>query len=472
MKLTLKELDAQLALAATLAGDAQAKMHDMLKSATVFEVDEKGVETVHVVKIDPIAKALPAPKADPVVDVDALVKAAVAAEMVKQRKPPITAIDIPATVMGGRKSRHFKTNEDAYVSGMWFLATLGSKKAVDFCTDRGIQLQKGFEKVHSTVNNSAGGFLVIPQFENAIIDLRERFGVFRQFSDVMQMTSDTLTIPRRAGGLTAFFPSENSAITESADGSWDQVNLTAKKAAVLTRISAEINEDSIINIADDLAGLIARAFSRLEDDCGFNGDGTGPFARIVGVRNALTNLSGTVANIAGLQVATGTGYAASWNSITLADFNNVLGRLPLYAQEAGDVAWYCSQAFWGSVMQRLALAAGGNAQVDVVNGVTVPSFLGYPVRVAQVLPSASAISQVPVLFGNLRMASKFGDRRGTTISVSDSAVVNGESTFERDQLAVRGTERFDIVVHDVGNQSATAASRQAGPIVGLITATS
>jgi len=33
-------------------------------------------------------------------------------------------------------------------------------------------------------------------------------------------------------------------------------------------------------------------------------------------------------------------------------------------------------------------------------------------------------------------------------------------------LAIRGTDRFDINVHDVGNTSA------AGPIVGLITAAS
>ena len=32
---------------------------------------------------------------------------------------------------------------------------------------------------------------------------------------------------------------------------------------------------------------------------------------------------------------------------------------------------------------------------------------------------------------------------------------------------IRGTERFDIVVHDVGNDSGTP-----GPIVGLITAAS
>ena len=52
--------------------------------------------------------------------------------------------------------------------------------------------------------------------------------------------------------------------------------------------------------------------------------------------------------------------------------------------------------------------------------------------------------------------------------MSDSAL----SAFEQDEIVIRGTERFDVVVHDVGNQSATAASRVPGPIVGLITAAS
>jgi HK97 family phage major capsid protein len=470
MKLSLKEFEAQLALAKTLAGDARTQMIATLKAATVYETDDKGAENILTVKVLD-TEPTPAPVAKEA-NVAELVKAEVATELAKAKpeaKSPITpVITVPAEAKR-YKAKNFKSDEDAYVSGMWFLATLGSKKAMDFCNTHGVKVEKSLEKVHNTTSNTAGGFLVIPQFDNAIIDLQEKYGVFRQFADVRPMGSDTLSIPRRTGGLVTYFPAEGDAGTES-DKSWDHVNLTAKKAVVLTRISSELNEDAIINVADDLAREIAISFAQKEDDCGFNGDGTAPYARIVGARSALTNLSGTIANIAGLQVSTGTGYATNWNSVTLADFNNLLGRLPQYAYMGGDAAFYCSQAFWGSVLQRLALAAGGTTSVEVVNGVPTPTFLGYPVRVSQVLPTTSAINQVACLFGSLRLAAKFGDRRGTTISVSDSASVNGQSVFERDQLAIRGTKRFDIVVHDVGNASATAASRVAGPIVGLITA--
>ena len=50
-----------------------------------------------------------------------------------------------------------------------------------------------------------------------------------------------------------------------------------------------------------------------------------------------------------------------------------------------------------------------------------------------------------------------------TITTSEHATVDGDNVFELDQLAVKGVERLDINVHDVGNTST------AGPIVGLQT---
>ena len=62
----------------------------------------------------------------------------------------------------------------------------------------------------------------------AIIDLREQYGVFRQNTRVVRMGSDTLTIPRRASGLTGYFVGEAASITEST-GTFDQVSLIREK---------------------------------------------------------------------------------------------------------------------------------------------------------------------------------------------------------------------------------------------------
>jgi HK97 family phage major capsid protein len=59
-------------------------------------------------------------------------------------------------------------------------------------------------------------------------------------------------------------------------------------------------------------------------------------------------------------------------------------------------------------------------------------------------------------FGDLSMAAMLGVRRGITLRAS------AERYFEYDQLAIQGTERFDIAVHGVGTASVP------GPIIMLV----
>ena len=62
--------------------------------------------------------------------------------------------------------------------------------------------------------NISGGFLVPTEFNSAVVDLREEFGTFRRNSRVVPMSSDHMTMPRRASGVTAYSVGENSAIAE------------------------------------------------------------------------------------------------------------------------------------------------------------------------------------------------------------------------------------------------------------------
>ncbi len=172
-----------------------------------------------------------------------------------------------------------KAEEDAYRSGKFLMATImGNASARQWCRDHGIELRVQTEGV-----NTAGGFVVPDVMERAIIDLRETFGMFRANTRVLPMSSDHTLIPRRTGGVTAYFIGETTAITES-EKSWDQVELTAKKLGALTRMSTDLSEDAIINLADDLANEMAYAFSVKEDQCGLNGDGTSTFGGMVGIR--------------------------------------------------------------------------------------------------------------------------------------------------------------------------------------------
>lgn len=354
------------------------------------------------------------------------------------------------------KLRNF-TGEDAaqraFRFGQWILGgMLGNERAAKYCADNNILLRAQNETV-----NEKGGFLVPEEFGNDLIDLREQYGVFRRNAKVVPMMSDTRSDPRRTGGLTAYFVGESEAITVS-EKNWDRVQLTAKKLSVLARYTSEVNEDSVISMADDLAGEIAYAFANKEDECGFNGDGTSTYGGIVGVREKLKGLSGTIANIAGLQVGTGNAYS----ELTLADFEGVVGLLPQYA-DTPMAKWFVHRSFYYNVMVKVMLASGGVTAAEI-EGARNQRFLGYGVEFTQVMPKAEANSQVCALFGDLSKAACFGSRRDTTLALSE------HSRFANDEIEIRGTERFDINVHDVGNATATAADKQPGPIVGLITA--
>ncbi len=370
--------------------------------------------------------------------------------------PPMPKV--PAIPKHHARLRFMAEARDAWITGNWVAACLGNQRAMEVCRDNGVEL-----RVHQEKTNTTGGYLVPDQMLGDMIRLVEQWGVFPQFSKRVQMTSDTATRPRRTGGLTANFVGESGQGTESTM-SWDQISLTAKKIMVLTRMTNELAEDAMVSIGDELTGELSYAIADKIDDCGFNGDGTSTFGGIVGVRSALTNLSGTIGNIAGLFVGAGNAYS----ELILTDFHSVVSKLPQFA-DTPNVRWFCHKTFYHTVMDKLAYAAGGNTVADIAAG-KGQTFLGYQVVFSQKMPKTEANDQVCCLLGDLAQGSMYGDRRDVSVSFSEDATVNSISVFEYDEIAVRGTTRFDINVHDVGNAAAAAADRVEGPIVGLITA--
>lgn len=384
-----------------------------------------------------------------------------------QHRPAET---VPATVKRSHL-KHFKGTKHgreaeyrAYRFGQWALSRLSQDIPNRFQFRSATDWVRKHMAAVLEQDGSGYQYWIPEEFGTDLIDLREKFGVTRRLFKIVPMNSDTRVDPRRSGGLTAYFMTEGQPGTES-NKVWTEVRLTAKDLMVLSRYTAQINADSVINVGDDLAGEIAYAFSKKEDDCAFNGDGTSTYGGIVGVRSALT--TGTKA---GLKTAGTTG---SWGALVLSDFHAVVGLLPQFA-DTPDCSWVCHRTFYYTVMQKLELASGGVPAREVqlgggdgmptgVMGRGRPLFLGYPVEFSQIMPSATAASQVPVVLGNYVQGASFGDRQMDSIAFSEHASVGGENVFERNQIAIRGTERMDINVHDVGD------ANNPGPIVGLTT---
>jgi HK97 family phage major capsid protein len=298
---------------------------------------------------------------------------------------------------------------------------------------------------------NSSGAAVVPSDEvaEAIIAIRDSRGAFRAAASKMPMRSDSKFAPRRLTGLTANFVGENPASIAESSMSWDAVRLVAKKIAILTKISAELEEDSAFDVGLIFLQEVGYAFASKEDNCGFYGDGTSAYGGIKGVFPLLTD----GAHDASKFVATGN---ATFNLLTTTDLSNLMSIVPAVA--VPGARWFVSQRGYALAFCRLAGAAGGISTQYDADGVLRPFFMGFPVMLTQVMPQAttSLTGQVMVGFGDLSLAATLGDRRDLRLRFSTHRFMDS------DQVGVLGTQRFDANVHDLGDNTT------AGPMAALV----
>jgi HK97 family phage major capsid protein len=364
------------------------------------------------------------------------VRAAIRDEIAKSASKPAKLVKVESPKVHGRL-RAFKSVDEAYRFGRWAMACMGSKKSAQWCSDHDVLVTKG----HIEGSNTAGGFLVPDEFENSLITLRDQYGVFRANARIVPMSSDVKRMPRRTGTVTAYFVGEAAAGTQSQQA-FDSVNLVAKKLMVLTKISSELNEDNVVALGDDLANEIAYGFAKKEDECGFDGDGTSTFGGILGLRNAIGAGGTQDTSPAVTTLAT----------LTLADLRRVVGKLATWA-DGPNTKWFMKRSVWNNAFLRLSEAAGGVTANEIRTEDGGLQFMGYPVVLTEAYTVSEADNGTYAFFGDLSLAAYLGDRRSTTVEFSNAAL----NAFEQDELVVRGTERFDINVANVGDASVAGA---------------
>jgi HK97 family phage major capsid protein len=323
-------------------------------------------------------------------------------------------------------------------AGKWLLATILERKdARDWCDKKGVAVVKA----QSEGIGSGGGFLVPLELENAILDLRDTFGALRRRACKWPMGSDSSLFPRRTGGTSAYFIAEGAPASTSTIN-MDSVNLTAKKLGALVTMSSELNEDSVVDLVDYIATEIAWALAATEDDCAFNGDGTATYGKIRGIGPSAIDGGHGKAKVSA---------AAGHNTYALIDATD-LGNLlaGVRASAMPRAAWYVSSVGFALTFARIAAATGGLLTPGLVDGVPTQFYNGFPViPVQKMSQQATAFStgQMMMAFGDMYAAAVLGQRRGLTIARSEHRYL------ENDQLAILATERFDAVVHDMGDNA-------------------
>jgi len=343
---------------------------------------------------------------------------------------------------GTRDEANFK----AYAWGQFARSIMGNRKAAEWV--------KNNLKAQSEGTTTAGGFTVPDPLSSDLIYLREQYGVARQNCRIYPMSSDILNVPNASASTTVYYPGENTAITAS-DLTFAQVQLVAKKMAVLTQVSKELAEDSIIDFGATLARDMAFVMAKEEDRVVFGNASDSGTSGIDGSLWAVYNSNATKANIASLVLFT-TGQTITY-APTLTNLAAMVGRLPTYASNA---KWYMHKEIFHNAIAPLLNALSGNAIMDIQNAYGQnPTLFGYPVVFVQNMQKTLAASTPYILLGDLSVGTAFGDRRGVTIEVSD------QRYFVEDALAFKGTERFGFNAFDLGNVSATASARVPGSLI-------
>lgn len=350
-----------------------------------------------------------------------------------------------------------KAQANAYRSGQFLAAVLfDNARSRQWCREHGIEIRKDADvdsRAMSEAVNTKGGFLVPDEFEQSIVDLREQYGNARRNCRIKPMASSYSSEPKKFSGLTAYPMGEGASFTES-DQDWGSIGLTARKWGVLTKISSELSEDTLISLADDLAVDIALAFATAEDTACIDGDGTSTYHGIIGIRALMIDGSHTGSYV------DGTSSSDNWSEITDAHLLSVMAALPKYARARAK--WHCSPLAKVAVFDRLIRAAGGATMMEVVNGVRVPGYMGQPIEEWPAMPtddaSAALNNKIMFFYGDMAFSSKLGTRRGITIKTLM------ERYADTDEIGIIATERFDLVHHSIADKAGTGR----GPVVGFM----
>ncbi len=333
--------------------------------------------------------------------------------------PSQVAASVPAQTRSACKLKSFETEAGAFFAGQFLRSVLfDNADAKTWCSLNGVPFTKAQD----------GKFLVPVVMEQAIIALRERYGTFRQEARITPMGSDNVTVSHRVGGRSS---DENLP--------WDHMKLTARNISACGRVSLECDSEAeVIRMADDLAQELAYAFMHMEDTAGWKGNGSEVHSGIAGVLHKINSGEG-------VSVTARPGHS-TFRSLGAEDIFRLMKSIPEHVRNA---KFYGSHPAWRLVFQRLIAEAGGNPDETLTDGRPKMRFLGYPVVIDQTLPlSTGSLAKKPMLlFGDLSMACRLGDRRGITIGKRDGFSSDGHIT-------VTATEKVDINWHSLAPVSA------------------
>jgi HK97 family phage major capsid protein len=122
--------------------------------------------------------------------------------------------------------------------------------------------------------DSEGGHLVPDEYERTLVEALQEENIFRGFAHLIQTSSGDRKIPVVTSKGTASWIEEEAPYQES-DDAFGAVSIGAFKLATMIKVSDELLNDSVFDIAGYIAKEFARRIGAAEEEAFIAGNGTG-----------------------------------------------------------------------------------------------------------------------------------------------------------------------------------------------------
>lgn len=255
------------------------------------------------------------------------------------------------------------------------------------------------QKALSSFSDSAGGYLVVPFIDTAITRALTTISSMRTVATVKNISTDTYIKPSALGSAEVYWADRDHEPVETGLGTYGNLTIRVNKLVAYPKISEDLLEDAVIDIAAEVVDAITNAFSEAEEAAFVAGDGVGQPLGILSLP-AGTTFGTTVEQIPSLDA----------NLITTDALTNlVYGLGDAYAANA---RFMMRSATVGAI--RKLTDETGNALWTPAYGTEPATIMGYPVVRNKYMPAVAA-GALPIAFGDFRRGYIVVDRRGVRV---------------------------------------------------------
>jgi len=281
---------------------------------------------------------------------------------------------------------------------------LEAKAFNSFLRNGAAALDETERKTLNIGTGTAGGYAVAPEFSTVIVDKLTQFSPMRSVASVMSIGTSKVYIPTGVTPFAGGWVTETGA-RPSSEPVFGQVEIDAYEHAVVVPVSAQLLEDSFVDLQAYLAGQIATQFAKAEATAFVAGDGSG---KPTGFLKTPADYTAVTADQDGSDI--------------IAKVIEAFYALP--GAYAANGSWLMNRATQGIIRVAADNATKGTLWSDSLANGTPATLLGRPVYDAPDMEDIAsgdspASNTFPIAFGDFKSAYQIVDRIGVQIMRDD-----------------------------------------------------